>query len=64
MEGENEYEKFWKIAAAAEGIRPARPEEVIGWLNIHPKDAQFAESCQVGGKTMRVVKTEDGYRFE
>jgi len=64
MEGEEGYETAWKVAATATGIRPATRREVKVWLNAHHEDAQFAESCQVGGTNMRVVKTADGFRFE
>ena len=64
MEGEKEYERFWKVAATAKGIRPATEAEVIAWLKSHNEDAPFAESCQVGGKTMSVVKKADTFRFE
>jgi len=64
MEGREAYKKYWEIAAAAEGIRPATQREVIKWLNTHPYDAQFATYCQIGSKNMSVVRTADGYHFE
>lgn len=64
MEGEKGYEDSWKVAATAKGIRPARQAEVIKWLKSHSEDALFAESWAVGGKTMSVVRTVDGFRFE
>ena len=64
MEGLPEYETHWTIAATAKAIRPATQREVIRWLSSHPEDAQFAQSCRVGLKNMRVVRTEDGFRFE
>ena len=64
MEGKKGYEDSWKAAATAKGIRPATQAAVIEWLKRHNEDALFAESCQVGGKTMSVVRTVDGVRFE
>jgi hypothetical protein len=64
MEGEKGYEKAWKVASAATGIRPATQEAVIKWLTKHPDDACFAESCLVGGTSFKVVKTVDGYQLQ
>jgi hypothetical protein len=64
MEGEKGYEDSWKVAATAKGIRPATQAEVIKWLKDHNEDAMFAESCQVGGRTRRVVRAADGFTFE
>ncbi len=63
MEGLGRYEEHWNIAATAKAIRPATQDEVISWLNSHPEDAKFAQSCQVGPKNMTVLSTEDGFRF-
>ena len=64
MERKREYEGYWKVAAAAKGIRPATQAEVVEWLNIHKEDLAFAESCQIEGKTMSVVRTANGVQFE
>lgn len=64
MEGEKGYEDSWKVAATAKGIRPATQAEVIKWLKSHHEDALFAEFCQVGGRTMSVVRAADDFRFE
>jgi len=64
MEGVRGYEAHWKVAATAKGIRPATKHEVIHWLNVHKEDALFAESCHVGGKTMNVVRTTDGFQLK
>jgi hypothetical protein len=64
MEGVRGYEDPWKVAASAKGIRPSTNQEVIDWLNGHKEDARFADSCQVGGKTINVVKTVDGFQFK
>jgi len=61
MEGEGEHEKAWKVASIADGVRPATKSEVELWLNSHKEDAQFADSCQVGGKALSVAKTDLGF---
>ena len=57
-------EKGWATASTANAIHPATQKEVIDWLKKHPEDAPFAESCRVGERSIRLVKTEDGFRFE
>ncbi|HKX81061.1 MAG TPA: hypothetical protein VJL54_02280 [Nitrososphaera sp.] len=64
MEGKRGYEICWKIASTAKAIRPGTQKAVTGWLNKHPDDACFAESCLVGGASFKVVKTVDGYQFK
>jgi hypothetical protein len=61
MEGEKGYEEAWSVASTTDGIRPATQAEVGLWLKGHPKDARFAQSCQVGGKTIKLPKTADGF---
>jgi len=64
MEGQEEYEDAWEIALAAKGLRPATEKSITGWLNSHPEDAQFAESCQIGLRSFRVVRTADGFGLQ
>src|SRR5262245_506087 len=64
MEGQEGYEDAWGIALAAKGLRPATEKSVTGWLNSHPEDAQFAESCEIGLRSFRVVRTADGFGLE
>jgi hypothetical protein len=64
MKGEKGYEDSWKVASTAKAIRPARQHEVIEWLKSHSKDSPFAKSCQIGNRTMILVRTTDGFRFE
>ncbi len=64
MEGSHGYETHWEIAATSKAVRPAKQNEVVAWLNSHPEDAKFAESCQIGSKNMRVVQIANGFRFE
>lgn len=64
MEGVRGYEKYWKVAATASAIRPATQTEVLNWLQKHADDAIFAESCTVGDKNLKVVRTTDGFRFQ
>jgi hypothetical protein len=64
MEGQDGYEDAWEIALAAKGLRPATEKSVTDWLNSHPDDAQFAESCQIGLRSFRVVRTADGFGLE
>jgi hypothetical protein len=64
MEGQKEYERAWKVASVATGIRPATQKAVIKWLTEHPNDACFAESCLVAGTNFKVVKTVDGYQIQ
>jgi len=58
------YEKYLKVAATAIAIRPATQNEVLNWLRTHGEDALFAESCTIGDKTMKVVRTINGFRLE
>ena len=64
MEGARGYEKYWRVAASALAIRPATQKEVLDWLRTHGDDALFAESCKIGDKTLKVVRTIEGFRFE
>ena len=68
MEGQKEYEKeyeeAWRVASTADGIRPATKPEVALWLSKHPGDAQFLESYQVSGRTMKIAKSADGFIIE
>ena len=64
MEGDTEYDDAWEIAKAAIGIRSATRKAVVGWLNSHPENARFAESCTVGSDTLRISKIEDEYVLE
>jgi hypothetical protein len=64
MEGRPGYEDHWKTAASAEGIRRATEEDVLVWLNTHPDDTPFAQYCQIGPRTLRVVGTSGNYRLE
>ena len=64
MEGQEGYEDAWEIALAAKGVRPATENSITGWLNSHPEDAQFAESCQIGLRSFRVVRTADGFGLQ
>jgi hypothetical protein len=64
MEGQEDYEDAWEIAAAAKGIRPAMRKAVVGWLNSHEESACLAECCQVGFTMFRVVRTEEGFQLE
>jgi hypothetical protein len=64
MEGASGYESHWQIASSSIGVRPATRNEVIGWLNSHVKDAQFAESCRLGSKSLQVVRASNGVAFE
>ena len=64
MEGERGYEDCWQIASTAKAIRPARQHEVTHWLNGHREDTAFAELCHAYDKTMKLVETVDGFRFE
>jgi hypothetical protein len=63
MKGAKGYEEHWEIARTATAIRPATQAEVLSWLNQHPQDAPFAQTCQTTRIT-RVVRTNDGFRFE
>ena len=64
MKGVRGYEKYWEVAASAKAIRPATQEEVLNWLRTHGDDALFAESCKIGDKTLKVMRTIDGFRFD
>jgi hypothetical protein len=64
MENEKGYERAWEVARTATGIRPATKEEVIKWLRGHPEDARFTGFCQIGSKTMRIVRTNNDIQFE
>jgi hypothetical protein len=64
MEGQEGYEDAWEIATSARLVRPASEEKILGWLNSHESDARSAVSCQIGSRTLRVVKTEDGFEME
>jgi len=64
MEGSKADATCWLIAAAADGIRPATEAELISWLSSKPGDSPFAESCRIGSKTMKIVKTAEGFSFE
>jgi hypothetical protein len=64
MEGQEDYEDAWTIAAAAIGIRPASRKAVTGWLNSHPENARFAECCRVGPAMLRVLQTSEGVQLE
>jgi hypothetical protein len=64
MQGQEGYDDAWEIAAAARLVRPATEEKILGWLNSHPGDARFAETCRIGSRSQRVVKTEDGFKLE
>ena len=64
MEGQEDYEDAWAIALSATMVRPATEEKIRGWLNSHQDDAAFAESCTIGAKTLRVVRTPDGFELE
>ncbi len=61
MEGLEDYEDAWEIARSALCVRPAVEKSIVGWLNSHREDAQFAEFCQIGSRKLRVVTAEDGF---
>ena len=64
MEAQEDYEDAWEITISAPLIRPATEEKVLGWLNSHEHDACFAESCRIGERLFRVIRTDDGFSLE
>lgn len=61
MEGEPGYEGCWEIARQADYLRPATFSKLEEWLNTHPDDAPYAESGEVGGDKVTIVKR--GWRY-
>jgi hypothetical protein len=63
MEGARGYERHWEKAQSAEYLRPASVADVEVWLNepSHQRDARFAESVEIDGKAMTIVRS---YRLE
>jgi hypothetical protein len=63
MESARGYERHWEKAQSAEYLRPASVADVEVWLNepSHQRDARFAESVEIDGKAMTIVRS---YRLE